>query len=137
MGVSPIATSNAVEWTDRLRGLVALIKREKFWPHNNGRVPHPRSVVDESLPADCGVMDQVSWWRNLTKQISQAKHNNISNNPNKPAATTSTTVNSKPPPPLLSRVSPAIALATAANNASKVSQQRGMNWLGTKRIAPR
>ena len=36
MGVSPIATANAMEWTDRLRGLVALTKREAFWPHKAG-----------------------------------------------------------------------------------------------------
>ena len=36
MGVSPIATARTVEWTARLRGLVALTKREIFWPYNAG-----------------------------------------------------------------------------------------------------
>ena len=149
MGVSPIATANAPEWTDRLRGLVALTKREAFWPHNAGvscdtflcsdnrcqcqqlralpltaatvmcacfslqRVPHPRLPgVGEAVPAGCGVMDQVNWWRTLTQQISQVRLNNISNNPQSAAGVSSTINKGRPPPPPLSRASLATAVAT-------------------------
>ena len=46
MGVSPMAT---VEWPDRLRGLVALTKREAFWPHNAGVNSTTHSALAHSL----------------------------------------------------------------------------------------
>ena len=75
-------------------------------------------------------MDQVSWWRALTQQISQARQNNANNN-NKPVTAVHPTSTHKPPAAPLARVNYTTAAATSGgfSNAVKVAEQRGVSGL--------